>query len=123
MIPARDLLVECSRKGIILSPVGDRIAIDGPAEAVTDELLDTLRAQKADLLRELLHGISLNYSASDGRWNPELAAEGYHSCLDCRHWGGGGCDNPTSGPGCTHPDNPFRHQQPLAPRKCRWYQE
>ena len=47
------------------------------------------------------------------RWNPELASEGYVWCLDCQHWGG---------TACTHTDNPFRNQQPLTPRKCRWYE-
>lgn len=47
------------------------------------------------------------------RWNPELTAKGYVWCLDCQHW----CGN-----ACTHTDNPFRNQQPLTPRKCRWYE-
>ena len=46
------------------------------------------------------------------RWNPELAEQGYQWCLDCQHW---------LEISCSHPENPFRHQQPLAPRKCRWY--
>jgi len=57
---------------------------------------------------EKLHAIS-----KTGHWNPELASEGYVWCLDCQHWGG---------TACTHTDNPFRNQQPLTPRKCRWYE-
>ena len=49
----------------------------------------------------------------DGRWNPELAAQDYHWCYDCRYF------NQT----CTHPDNPFRKQCPQAPRKCQWYED
>ena len=49
------------------------------------------------------------------RWNPELADEGYVWCLDCKHF-----DNVN----CHHTDNPFHtiEKQPLAPRKCQWYE-
>lgn len=47
------------------------------------------------------------------RWDPDLAVRGYVWCLDCQHFD----------TACTHPDNPFRQQQPLAPRKCQWYSE
>ncbi len=46
------------------------------------------------------------------RWNPEMASQGYVWCLDCKNFN----------EACTHPDNPFRKQQPLAPRKCQWYE-
>lgn len=49
----------------------------------------------------------------DGRWDADYAAKGYVWCLDCRHWGSTACG---------HPDNPFRRQQPLAPRKCQWFE-
>jgi len=51
--------------------------------------------------------------SGDDRWNPELAAQGYHWCYDCRYF------DQT----CTHPDNPFRKQCPQAPRKCQWYED
>jgi len=54
-----------------------------------------------------------NIALEDDRWNPELAAQGYHWCYDCRYF------NQT----CTHPDNPFRKQCPQAPRKCQWYED
>ena len=49
------------------------------------------------------------------RWNPELAKEGYVWCLDCKHF---------DSVNCNHTDNPFHtvEKQPLAPRKCQWYE-
>lgn len=101
MNQAIDLIAECARAGIALAADGDRIVIDGPASAVPDDLVEKIRARKPELMRALV-----------SRWNPELAADSYVWCLDCRHW---------SGTACRHPDNAFREQQPLAPRKCRWY--
>ncbi len=51
----------------------------------------------------------------DERWNPELAAQGYVWCLDCQHF---------DSVKCNHADNPFHtiEKQPLAPRKCQWYE-
>jgi len=49
-----------------------------------------------------------------GRWNPELALEGYVWCLDCQHF---------NGVNCNHTDNPFHTvtKCPQAPRKCQWF--
>lgn len=54
-----------------------------------------------------------NIAKGVGRWNPELAKDGYVWCFDCKFW-----DNKS----CAHPDNPFRSQCPQAPRKCHWYE-
>ena len=80
-------------------------------EALTDEFLKSAKAHKAELLEAL--ETSRRREVIE-RWNPELASQGYVWCLDCTHW---------NGQTCVHTDNPFRKQQPLAPRKCQWYQE
>jgi len=50
------------------------------------------------------------------RWNPELAAQGYVWCLDCKHF---------DSVNCKHADNPFHtiEKQPAVPRKCQWYED
>ena len=50
------------------------------------------------------------------RWNPELAAQDYVWCLDCKHF---------DSVKCNHADNPFHtiEKQPAAPRKCQWYED
>lgn len=109
-----ELIEEVQRHGGRLIPDSDGIRVRAPAP-LPDDLMERLRARKPDLIREL------RAAAPVGHWDPELAADGYVWCVDCRHWGGGGVDCPDAGPGCTHPDNAFRQQQPLAPRKCRWF--
>ena len=52
--------------------------------------------------------------SGDDRWDIELANAGYHWCYDCSHWGGNAC---------TSPNNPFRKQNPKAPRICQWFDE
>lgn len=98
------LLDEVRRYGGRLVPDGDGLRVRAPAP-LPPELMDRLRAHKPDLIHAL--------KAGDGRWDPDLAAQGYQWCLDCRHWGG---------KACAHPENPFRTQQPLAARKCRWHE-
>lgn len=86
--------------GLEVQVQGNRLIVS-PSERLNDELRAWIRDHKPELLREL-----------QGRWNSELAGEGYIWCLDCQHWNGDTCGSP---------DNPFRNQQPLAPRKCRWF--
>ena len=62
---------------------------------------------------ETMSTLSVDKSGVFDRWNPELAAQDYHWCYDCRYF------DQT----CTHPDNPFRKQCPQAPRKCQWYED
>jgi len=85
-----------------------------PRDRLTDDLRGFIREHKPEIVAALQPG---------DRWNPELAAEGYVWCLDCRYWAGGGVDHPDAGPGCTHPDNPYPDKQPLAPRYCQWYED
>jgi hypothetical protein len=47
---AQSLLHDLAERGVILSANGDRLEVDGPDPALTDELLETLRARKAELL-------------------------------------------------------------------------
>ena len=48
-----ELLHDLTTRGVVLSADGDRLAVDGPDSALTDELLAAIKACKADLL-ELL---------------------------------------------------------------------
>ena len=54
-------------------------------------------------------------SVGHQKWDPELVAKDYVWCLDCEHF---------NGLNCNHADNPFNTvaKQPLAPRKCQWYE-
>ena len=74
---------------------------------------DNTRVMAVMAVRDMLVS-EKNRVKTDNRWYPEIATEGYVWCLDCTHW---------NGQTCVHTDNPFRKQQPLAPRKCQWYQE
>lgn len=49
-----DLLAECDAHGVRLLPAGDGgLTIDGPRRAMTPDLLDRLKAHKADVLAAL----------------------------------------------------------------------
>ena len=91
--------------GLHVEAQGDKLIVS-PASGLNDELRAFIRGHKPDLIQELTR-------AGDGRWDPDYATKGYVWCLDCRHW---------NGRTCGHGDNPFRNQQPLAPRKCRWFE-
>jgi hypothetical protein len=45
-----ELLAECEARGIRLTLAGDRLEIDAPQVALTPDLLDRLKAHKAELL-------------------------------------------------------------------------
>jgi TubC N-terminal docking domain len=49
----RTLLQDPAAQGVIVSAVAGRLDIDGPDAALTDELLSTLKAHKAELLAAL----------------------------------------------------------------------
>ena len=100
MNSALDLLEYAAKHKIMVAVDGEQIKLEGQ---FTDEFLETARQCKSELLKALSE-----------RWDPELADDGYVWCLDCMHW---------NGQTCVHTDNPFRKQQPLAPRKCQWYEE
>ena len=97
----QNILTYAQDHDIQLSVNAGRLKVNAPKEVPIDYFLVSAKQHKPELLKAL----------SDGRWDPELAAEGYVWCLDCQHFN----------KKCTHPDNPFRKQQPLAPRKCRWF--
>lgn len=105
------LLSECRSLGVTLRMAGDHIDVSGPRPAV-EALLPKIREHKPDLIRELSR-------PADDRWNPELVVEDYVWCLDCRHFAGFDPDGDMGR--CGHTNNPFRCQQPRAPRKCRWH--
>ena len=105
MAVATEILDQLCRSGVRLRTEGSRLIAESKSP-LTDDTRALIRRHKPDLLREISR-------PAGGRWDPEMAAAGYVWCLDCQHWGGSACG---------HPDNPFRHQQPLAPRKCRWYE-
>jgi hypothetical protein len=52
-VTAQDLLHDLATRGVILSADGGHLDVEGPADALTDELIDTLRARKAELLKLL----------------------------------------------------------------------
>jgi hypothetical protein len=48
------ILKECKQKGIILKPIGGHhLEYVGPKEVINDELLETLRQHKGQLIRVL----------------------------------------------------------------------
>lgn len=53
---AAALLRDLGRRGVTLEVHGPELLVDGPAEAVSNELLEALRALKADLLALLTTG-------------------------------------------------------------------
>ena len=104
MNTAADIFSYAQTHDINLIAEDGQLKIDAPETALTDEFLVSAKQHKSEILEVLTR---------EDRWDPELAAKGYVWCLDCQHWGG---------TVCTHTDNPFRNQQPLTPRKCRWYE-
>jgi hypothetical protein len=76
MTPA-NLLAECEARGIRLSPAGAaRLAIDGPARALTPDLIASLKAAKLGLLALLLRPAALAAHEDDRRVDarPDAAA-------------------------------------------------
>ena len=104
MNTAADIFSYAKNHDINLIAEDGQLKIDAPETELTDEFLVSAMQHKSEILATL---------TKEYRWNPELASKGYVWCLDCQHWGGNAC---------THTDNPFRNQQPLTPRKCRWYE-
>ena len=87
-------------RGLHAAIEGDRLTVF-PADRLDDQLRDYIRKNKPVLMQEL-----------SGRWNAELAADGYVWCMDCAHW---------NGEDCTHKDNPYREHEPKCARFCKWY--
>jgi len=104
MNTAADIFSYAQTHDINLIAEDGQLKIDAPETALTVEFLESAKQHKFEILAAL---------TKEHRWDPELASEGYVWCQDCQHWGG---------TACSHTDNPFRNQQPLTPRKCRWYE-
>lgn len=101
MNTAKDIISYAAQHRIRMVVNGDRLVFEGNNDSLTDQFLEAAKQSKPALIKAL------------SRWDPELAAEGYIWCYDCKFWGGQICQ---------HPDNPFRNQCPQAPRICRWYE-
>lgn len=57
------VLTEVESKGVKLVPNGDKLDIVGPGDALTDDLIQELKAHKEEILRALspnLHGCSMD---------------------------------------------------------------
>ena len=75
------LLEECSARGISLTAAGkDRIAIDAPREALTDEFMERLRASKTALL-EALRSDADSTSASQRKEDNSPGIQSEAACL------------------------------------------
>ena len=107
MNSAAEILNYATKHKINIAVDGEQLKLDAIEGEITDEFLETARQHKPALIEALL---------KPERWNPELAAQGYVWCLDCQHF---------DSVKCNHTDNPFHtvEKQPLAPRKCQWYEE
>jgi hypothetical protein len=54
MTPAETILSAIESQGVILTVCGDRLDVDGPTSVLTDELIDTLIANKSALINCLV---------------------------------------------------------------------
>jgi hypothetical protein len=110
-----EILEYAREHNIRLSVNGDRLKVKALNGDLPPEFIEQARRYKPDLIAVL------------SRWNPELAQAGFCWCLDCVHWqstesqGAGLWRYADQDSTCTHPDNPYRAQQPLAPRKCQFF--
>jgi ribosomal protein L37AE/L43A len=84
---AQTLLRDLAASGITLTPIGDRLDVDGPDDALTDELLATLRERKAELLDLLASGHRCPGCAGEMVLQ-DRAADAWH-CPNCRRWTNG----------------------------------
>ena len=85
---------------------GDKLYLEAQYGELPKELIKAALRHNNGLIRELARPY-------DVRRTPEMAQYGDVWCIDCSHWNSSACG---------HPDNPFRNQRPLVPRKCRWFQ-
>jgi ribosomal protein L37AE/L43A len=84
---AQTILHDLAARGIILTATGDRLDVDGPDEALTDELLATLRSRKSELL-ELLTSGHLCPGCAGELVLQDRAADAWY-CPNCRKWADG----------------------------------
>jgi hypothetical protein len=72
---AQSLLRDLTALRVTLSAVGDGLAVDGPDQALTDDLLATIRHHKSDLLALLNGAGAVETSApTSGRIEPKMGA-------------------------------------------------
>jgi len=105
MNTAIDILAYAKTHNISLKAKDGRLKINAPEKALTEEFLESAKAHKTEIITAL----------SQERWNPELAAQGYQWCFDCKNW---------NGQSCTSKDNPYAKVEkcPQAARICKWYE-
>jgi hypothetical protein len=65
-VTAGGLLKDLTRRGVRLAAHGPHLVVDGPAEALPDDLIERLRALKAEILMLLSPS-----SPPDDLWNGE----------------------------------------------------
>jgi len=103
MNTAQEIISYAGTHDINLIIRGDQLVIDAPKESLTNKFIDTAKEHKPEIIKALME-----------RWNPELSAEGYQWCFDCKNW---------NGKSCTSKDNPYAEVEkcPQAARICKWY--
>jgi hypothetical protein len=69
MNASHDLLVYCLDFGVELFPQGNELWYDGPEEAITDELIEQIRAHKAELLAVLTSKARIDCPLMDATTN------------------------------------------------------
>jgi hypothetical protein len=79
---AQDLLHNLVTRGVILEASGDHLDIDGPTDALTDELIATLIARKAELL-ELLASSKTTRRPRIGALGRPVPVRGTRMPSDC----------------------------------------
>jgi hypothetical protein len=77
----RDFLTYCLDLGVELVPQGDRLSYDGPEEVLTDDLVEQIRAHKAELMAILRNGAPIS-SSSTGSISSAVGSAGEPDELD-----------------------------------------
>ncbi len=101
---AQKFIAYAASHDIELTVNEDQLIMDGVRDEIKDKLLTTAKAHKQEIITAL----------SQERWDPELVAEGYQWCFDCKNW---------NGQSCTSQDNPYAAVEkcPQVARICKWY--
>jgi hypothetical protein len=81
MNASHDLLAYCRDFGVELFPQGSELWYDGPEEAITDELIEQIRAHKAELMAILRNGALID-SSSTGSISSAVGSAGEPDELD-----------------------------------------
>ncbi|MDI6894842.1 MAG: hypothetical protein QME70_09605 [Bacillota bacterium] len=83
-----ELLAECARRGIELGPVGSDIRYSCPKGAMSDELREAIRRQKAELLRLLSGARATGQEVAQPSAAPTVPPEHILSAPPADHGGG-----------------------------------